>query len=285
MLKNIELKNIATIFLSLPKFLRISFVICSGNLICPLLISIALRIPPLIRLDKNDFNYEAKRRAAEDSYRLRDPISAPVQKEITAAFDGFKDLKMIANNIDEGFYKLGELKRIFAQIGLDEGAAEFMTGADGLLVSASSAMIKGVPSDFDVNNLKRIIPALGKGDMVNLMQLKRLERVYVDIVKNNLAFNMGMGQRMPPAIELRARELLGNEAVDEVLSTSYTEERIRRIKDVGNDPVKRQKYIDDFGDPLQDSIDILNLPDSAFKDELTEAEFNDMLEMLRNENK
>ena len=242
-------------------------------------------IDEIFKLDKNDFNYEAKRRAAEDSYRLRDPISAPVQKEITAAFDGFKDLKMIANNIDEGFYKLGELKRIFAQIGLDEGAAEFMTGADGLLVSASSAMIKGVPSDFDVNNLKRIIPALGKGDMVNLMQLKRLERVYVDIVKNNLAFNMGMGQRMPPAIELRARELLGNEAVDEVLSTSYTEERIRRIKDVGNDPVKRQKYIDDFGDPLQDSIDILNLPDSAFKDELTEAEFNDMLEMLRNENK
>ena len=86
-----------------------------------------------------------------------------------------------------------------------------MTGADGLLVSASSAMIKGVPSDFDVNNLKRIIPALGKGDMVNAMQLKRLERVYVDIVKNNLAFNMGMGQRMPPAIELRARELLGNQ--------------------------------------------------------------------------
>ena len=242
-------------------------------------------IDEIFKLDKNDFNYEAKRRAAEDSYRLRDPISAPVQKEITAAFDGFKDLKMIANNIDEGFYKLGELKRIFAQIGLDEGAAEFMTGADGLLVSASSAMIKGVPSDFDVNNLKRIIPALGKGDMVNLMELKRLERVYVDIVKNNLAFNMGMGQRMPPAIELRARELLGNEAVDEVLSTSYTEERIRRIKDVGNDPVKRQKYIDDFGDPLQDSIDILNLPDSAFKDELTEAEFNDMLEMLRNENK
>ena len=242
-------------------------------------------IDEIFKLDKNDFNYEAKRRAAEDSYRLRDPISAPVQKEITAAFDGFKDLKMIANNIDEGIYKLGELKRILAGLGLDEGAAEFMTGADGLLVSASSAMIKGVPSDFDVNNLKRIIPALGKGDMVNAMQLKRLERVYVDIVKNNLAFNMGMGQRMPPAIELRARELLGNQAVDEVLSTSYTEERIRRIKDVGNDPVKRQKYIDDFGDPLQDSIDILGLPDSAFKNELNEAEFNDMLEMLRNENK
>ena len=49
------LKNIATIFLSLPPSLRISFSLCSGIRIVPLFISIALRIPPLILLAKNDF--------------------------------------------------------------------------------------------------------------------------------------------------------------------------------------------------------------------------------------
>ena len=54
-LKNIELKNIATRCLSSPKFLRISFSLCSGIRKLPLFISISLLIAPRILLDKNDF--------------------------------------------------------------------------------------------------------------------------------------------------------------------------------------------------------------------------------------
>ena len=52
-LENIELKNSSTAFLPSP--LRISFSLCSGIRMLPLLISIPLRIAPLIRLAKNDF--------------------------------------------------------------------------------------------------------------------------------------------------------------------------------------------------------------------------------------
>ena len=53
---NTELKNISEAFLSSSKFLRISFSLCSGIRILPRLLSIALRIAPLIRLAKKDFN-------------------------------------------------------------------------------------------------------------------------------------------------------------------------------------------------------------------------------------
>ena len=53
-IRNTELKNIATAFLSLPKFLRISLYLCSGILMSPLFLSISLRIAPRIRFDRND---------------------------------------------------------------------------------------------------------------------------------------------------------------------------------------------------------------------------------------
>jgi len=218
-------------------------------------------------LNKNSPNYEFERQRAERNYRLLDTIPTSVQENITSAFDGFKDLKLIVDNIEEGFPFFGGLKRITTTLGLDYGAAEFLTGQDGTLVSATAALVKGIPSDFDVRNLKRILPSISEGDAVNIIRARRLQRVYNDIVKNALAFHSGLGNRIPQAIELRARELLGNQAVDEAMSTQYTADRLRDIR-----TLDKEDYIKKYGDPFAESVNALNIPDSAISSELSEAE-------------
>jgi hypothetical protein len=218
-------------------------------------------------LNKNSPNYEFERIRAERNYRLLDTIPPSVQENITSAFDGFKDLKLIVDNIEEGFPFFGGLKRITTTLGLDYGAAEFLTGQDGTLVSATAALVKGIPSDFDVKNLKRILPSISEGDAVNIIRARRLQRVYHDIVKNALAFHSGLGNRIPQAIELRAREILGNQAVDEAMSTQYTAERLRDVQRLST-----KDYINKYGDPFAESVNVLDIPDSAISSELSDAE-------------
>ena len=225
-------------------------------------------------LNKDAPNYEFQRIRAERNYRLLDTIPTAVQESITSAFDGFKDLKLIVDNIDEGVPFFGGLKRITASLGLDFGATEFLTGQDGTLVSATAALVKGIPSDFDVRNLKRILPSIAEGDTVNRVRAKRLQRVYYDIVKNALSFHSGLGNRIPQAIELRAREILGNQAVDEAMATQYTADRLQDIR-----KLSKEDYIKKYGDPFADSINVLNIPGSSIDATMSDAE-KEELEMF-----
>ena len=218
-------------------------------------------------LDRTDDNYEIDRKRAEREYRLTPPIPAQAQEAITSAFDGFKDLKMIVDNIDEGVPFFGGLKRITSAFGLDRGATEFLTGQDGTLVSSSAALIKGIPSDFDVTNIKNTLPSISQGDSVNIIRAKRLQRMYNDIIKNTLAWHSGLGNRIPMSIEVMAREMIGNEAVDEAMSIQYGQEKLNDIRSLS-----KEEYIKKYGDPFEESMNILNIPDSELLPKLNEAE-------------
>jgi len=218
-------------------------------------------------LDRTDDNYEINRKRAEREYRLTAPIPPQAQEAMTSAFDGFKDLKMIVDNIDEGVPFFGGLKRITSAFGLDRGATEFLTGQDGTLVSSSAALIKGIPSDFDVTNIKNTLPSISQGDSVNIIRAKRLQRMYNDIIKNTLAWHSGLGNRIPMSIEVMAREMIGNEAVDEAMSIQYTTEKLNDIRSLS-----KEEYIKKYGDPFEESMNILNIPDSELLPKLNEAE-------------
>ena len=53
--------------------------------------------------------------------------------------------------------------------------------------------------------------------------------------------------------------MIGNEAVDEALSTEYSAKKLNDLR-----TMSREEYINEYGDPFQSSLDILGLPDSAF---------------------
>ena len=222
-------------------------------------------------LDKSDPNYDIDRKRAEREYRLIAPIPAAAQEAMTSAFDGFKDLKLIVDNIDEGVPFFGGLKRITSTLGLDKGATEFLTGQDGTLVSSTAALIKGIPSNFDVQNLKNTLPNINQGDSVNIVRAKRLQRMYNDIIKNTLAWHSGLGNRIPMSIEIMAREMIGNQAVDEAMSIQYTQEKLNDLRSM-----TKEDYIKKYGDPFEESINILNIPDSELLPKLSESEQSEL---------
>ena len=219
-------------------------------------------------LDKSDPNYDIKRQTAIKQYNQLETFPPNVVESMISAIDGFKDLKMMADNYDVGIPFGGPIVRFASKLGLNPRATEFLTGKNGTLVTATSALIKGIPSDFDVQNLLNTLPGEGEGDLVNFARVKRLERVYSDIIKNYLAFYGGINYRVPPEVEIIAREMIGNEAVDEALSTEYSAKKLNDLR-----TMSREEYINEYGDPFQSSLDILGLPDSAFTGaELNEAE-------------
>ena len=228
-------------------------------------------------LNKNDRNYDIKRKAAMKQYNQLETFPPDVVESIIGAFDGFKDLKMMSDNYDVGIPYGGWIVSIASKLGLDPRATEFLTGKNGTLVTATSALIKGIPSDFDVQNLLNTLPSEGEGDLVNFARVKRLERVYSDIIKNYLTFYGGINYRIPPQVEVIAREMIGNEAVDEALSTEYSAQKLEDLKKLSKEEYMA-KYDDpntevNEGDVFGSSINILGLPDSAFTGaKLNEAE-------------
>jgi len=219
-------------------------------------------------LNKSDPNYDIKRQAAIKNYNQLETFPPNVVESVISAFDGFKDLKLMADNYDVGIPYGGWLVTIASKLNLDPRATEFLTGKNGTLVTSTSALIKGIPSDFDVQNLLNTLPSEGEGDAVNFARVKRLERVYSDIIKNYLSFYGGINYRIPPQVEVLAREMIGNEAVDEALSTEYTAKKLQDLRSMS-----REEYIKEYGDVFESSINILNLPDSEFVGaELTDSE-------------
>ena len=178
-------------------------------------------------LNKSDPNYDIKRQAAIKNYNQLETFPPNVVESVISAFDGFKDLKLMADNYDVGIPYGGWLVGITSKLNLNPRATEFLTGKNGTLVTSTSALIKGIPSDFDVQNLLNTLPSEGEGDAVNFARVKRLERVYSDIIKNYLSFYGGINYRIPPQVEVLAREMIGNEAVDEALSTEYTAKKLQ----------------------------------------------------------
>ena len=53
--------------------------------------------------------------------------------------------------------------------------------------------------------------------------------------------------------------MIGNEAVDEALSTEYSAQKLEDLK-----RLNKEEYIAKYGDPFESSNNILGLPDSAF---------------------
>ena len=174
----------------------------------------------------------------------------------------------MADNYDVGIPYGGWIVGITSKLNLNPRATEFLTGKNGTLVTATSALIKGIPSDFDVQNLLKTLPSEGEGDAVNFARVKRLERVYMDIIKNYLTFYGGINYRIPPQVEVLAREMIGNQAVDEALSTEYSAQKLEDLKKLSKEEYMA-KYDDpntevNEGDVFGSSINILGLPDSSF---------------------
>mgnify|MGYP003120452892 CR=1 FL=1 len=224
-------------------------------------------------LDPNDPNYEQKKQLAKEKYADRPAISEDDMKGVNAAISGLVDLDMIDLDKFGGFPLVGATVAQVAQtFGISTSMAEFLTGQRGLLVQSVDALVKGIPSDFDVRNILATLPNPSLAPGTNEIRIERLEKIFKDIIVNTVKFNLQMGKTVPHNY-IDAAIAAGTDGIaaeiKSLMQGGGDQGRMDYLNKIGVvQGFTRQGYIDQFGDPFKSSVDLID----KFKKEGDEAE-------------
>jgi hypothetical protein len=214
-------------------------------------------------LDPNDPNYEQKKQLAKEKYADRPAISEDDMKGVNSAISGLVDLDMIDLDKFGGFPLVGATVAQVAQtFGVSTAMAEFLTGQRGLLVQSVDALVKGIPSDFDVRNILATLPDPSLAPGTNEIRIERLEKIFKDIIVNTVKFNLQMGKTVPHNYIDAAIAAGGDGIAAEITSLMRgggDQGRMDYLNKIGVvEGFTRQGYIDQFGDPFKSSVDLIN---------------------------
>lgn len=210
----------------------------------------------------DDPNYEEKKKLAKKDYADRPAISENDMKGINAAILGLQDLDMIDLDKFGGFPLVGKPVAEIAQtFGISTSMAEFLTGQRGLLVNSVDALVKGIPSDFDVRNILAILPNASLAPGTNEIRKGRLDKIFKDIIINSVKFNLQMGKTVPHNY-IDAAVAAGGDAVAadirDLMRGRGDQGRMDYLNKIGVvQGFTTQGYIDKFGDPFQSSVDLI----------------------------
>jgi len=214
-------------------------------------------------LDPNDPNYEQKKQLAKENYADRPAISEDDMKGVNSAILGLQDLDMIDLDKFGGFPIVGATVAQVAQtFGISTSMAEFLTGQRGLLVQSVDALVKGIPSDFDVRNILATLPNPSLAPGTNEIRIERLEKIFKDIIVNTVKFNLQMGKTVPHKYIDAAVAAGGDGVAAEIRSLMQgggDQGRMDYLNKIGVvEGFTRQGYIDEFGDPFKSSVDLID---------------------------
>ena len=214
-------------------------------------------------LDPNDPNYEQKKQLAKEKYADRPAISEDDMKGVNSAILGLQDLDMIDLEKFGGFPLVGATVAQVAQtFGVSTAMAEFLTGQRGLLVQSVDALVKGIPSDFDVRNILATLPNPSLAPGTNEIRIERLEKIFKDIIVNTVKFNLQMGKTVPHNYIDAAIAAGGDGIAAEITSLMRgggDQGRMDYLNKIGVvEGFTTQGYIDKFGDPFKSSVDLID---------------------------
>jgi hypothetical protein len=214
-------------------------------------------------LDPNDPNYEQKKQLAKEKYADRPAISEDDMKGVNSAILGLQDLDMIDLDKFGGFPLVGApVAKVAQTFGVSTAMAEFLTGQRGLLVQSVDALVKGIPSDFDVRNILATLPDPSLAPGTNEIRIERLEKIFKDIIVNTVKFNLQMGKTVPHNYIDAAIAAGGDGIAAEITSLMRgggDQGRMDYLNKIGVvEGFTRQGYIDQFGDPFKSSVDLIN---------------------------
>ena len=210
----------------------------------------------------DDPNYEEKKKLAKKDYADRPAISENDMKGINAAILGLQDLDMIDLDKFGGFPLVGKPVAEIAQtFGISTSMAEFLTGQRGLLVNSVDALVKGIPSDFDVRNILAILPNASLAPGTNEIRKGRLDKIFKDIIINSVKFNLQMGKTVPHNY-IDAAVAAGGDAVAadirDLMKGRGDQGRMDYLNKIGVvQGFTTEGYIKEFGDPFQSSVDLI----------------------------
>jgi hypothetical protein len=211
----------------------------------------------------DDPNYEEKKKLAKEKYADRPAISEDDMRGINAAILGLQDLDMIDLDKFGGIPLVGKpIAEIAQTFGISTSMAEFLTGQRGLLVQSVDALVKGIPSDFDVRNILATLPNASLAPGTNEIRKGRLNKIFKDIIINSVKFNLQMGKTVPHNY-IDAAVAAGGDAVAadirDLMRGGGDQGRMDYLNKIGVvQGFTTEGYIKEFGDPFQSSVDLIN---------------------------
>lgn len=133
------------------------------------------------------------------------PLPSEAQDSLSQAFDAFDALDVMKKNMSETGVITGRVSQAQAALGFNQPAIDFDTGRNNMKLAAQ-ALIKGIPSNFDVQTMVNTLPALGLPESVNKSREDFSRKLLKNLVKRTVAYYKGTGHNIPPGILKEAQK-------------------------------------------------------------------------------
>lgn len=138
--------------------------------------------------------------------RQFEALPPKAQEDLTFGFQGLEQLDMMEKAIDKASRVTGPLEKLTVWTGAgSKEATDFVTARKNYRLSVQ-AMIKGIPSNFDVEIATDVIPDLDVSNKEAKSLLEYQKKVTKHIVKSVLAYYMGTNKIIPDYVKNQARK-------------------------------------------------------------------------------
>lgn len=138
------------------------------------------------------------------------PISEPVIKSVQDDIQGGLELLKDISGMEAGLSETGRLKGMKSMVevffGDNKKAIDFQTARNNVRVAIQS-IIKGIPSNFDVQVVLDTLPDFLQPEEVNRSRIETTRRKALSLVSNTISFYKGTKQRIPDVILEQARQM------------------------------------------------------------------------------
>jgi hypothetical protein len=205
-------------------------------------------------LDRSDPAYGVLRTAADKDYADRPAMDSEDQEAVRSAINALRDLSMIDPN--QAIALIGGPLGVFVEtFGINEETAKFLTGQRSLLLNAVDSLIRGIPSDFDVRNVKNTLPDLSVAPSTNVLRIQRLDKFFKNLILNKVKFELQMGRTVPMEMYQAAIAAGGDGIAKELIELQRfggDPEMIDYVNKMasGAEGFTNKGFIEKFGDPF-----------------------------------
>ena len=134
------------------------------------------------------------------------PLPSAEIENYQQALQAWRSLKTMESTIDVTGRVRGLQSKTEAFLGTDKRAVDFETARNNFRLSAQ-ALIKGIPSNFDVQTVIETLPSLTIAETSNRSRLDFAKQSFKDLVEGSIAYYKSLGYRSPAFVDKLAKEM------------------------------------------------------------------------------
>ena len=132
------------------------------------------------------------------------PPPPTVQETISGALSALSQLDTMEKYVGETGRLKGLWSKAGAWIGTNEDAIKFESASNNMLLAAQS-IVKGIPSNIDMELVRETVPALRLPQATNKQRIKISREVTKNVLYNAISFYKNTKQSFPPQIIAQAK--------------------------------------------------------------------------------